>query len=70
MANEHIPADERAGQRIARKVLREMLNSHDHREDIKQVAERHATTYRQGLYARKHINIYCRQLAAALRKMP
>jgi len=61
--------DEQAGKRIARNVLREMLASSDHREDIKQVAERHVTSYRQGLYARKHINIYCRQLAAALRKM-
>jgi len=28
------------------------------------------TNYSQGLYARKHVNIYCRQLVAALRKMP
>jgi hypothetical protein len=62
--------DEQIGKRIARKVLREMLASSEHREDIKQVAARHVSSYREGLYARKHINIYCRLLAAALSKLP
>jgi hypothetical protein len=63
-------ADEKVGQRIARKVIREMLGSPDHRDRIKEIAEGYVTNYNQGLYARKHVNIYCRQLVAALRKMP
>jgi len=61
--------EELAGQRIAKKVIREMLSSVDHRRDIKDVAERHVTSYMQALYVGKHVNVYCRQLAAALRKM-
>lgn len=60
---------EQTGQRIAKKVMREMLMSYDHREDIKQVADRYVTSVTESLYSKKHINIYCRQLAAALRKM-
>lgn len=63
------PSDEKAGQRIARKVMREMLSAADHRQDIDALAERHVESYRQMLYARKHVRIYCRQLLGALRKM-
>lgn len=70
MADRTLSSDENAGRRIARKVIREMLSSADHRDRIKEVAEGYVISYGQGLYARKHINIYCRQLVAALRKMP
>lgn len=62
--------DELEGQRIARKVMREMLSSTDHRRDIDAIAERYVEGYAQMLYARKHIRIYCRQLTGALRKLP
>lgn len=62
--------DEHDGQRIARKVMREMLSSTAHRQDIDAVAERHVESNAQMLYARKHIRIYCRQLVGALRKLP
>lgn len=61
--------DEQIGQRIAKRVLRELLASADSREDIKEAGLREVASYRQGLYVRKHTNIYCRQLAAALRKL-
>lgn len=62
--------DELAGRRIARKVMREMLSSTDHRQDIDAVAARYVENYEQALYARKHVRIYCRQLVGALRKLP
>lgn len=62
--------DERDGQRIARKVMREILSSTAHRQDIDAVAERHVESTAQMRNARKHIRIYCRQLVGALRKMP
>lgn len=62
--------EELAGKRIARKVMREMLSSTDHRHDIVSVAEKHVENYQQYLYTRKHVNIYCRLLAGALRKLP
>lgn len=69
MVKHTMTKDEKRGQQIARKVLREMLNSNDHRKDIKQVAERYVESYKEGQYARKHVNLYCRQLVQALRKL-
>lgn len=62
--------DEQIGQRIAKRALRELLSNSDSRDDIKEAGLREVESYRQGLYVRKHTNIYCRQLAAALRKLP
>lgn len=61
--------DEQIGQRIAKRALRELLSNSDSRDDIKEAGLREVESYRQGLYVRKHVNIYCRQLAAALRKL-
>lgn len=68
--SELLSKDERVGQRIAKKVMREMLMNHNSREDIKQVADMYVSSVTEMLYAKKHINIYCRQLASALRKLP
>lgn len=62
--------DEQIGQRIAKRALRELLSNSDSRDDIKEVGLREVESYSQGLYVRKHVNIYCLQLAAALRKLP
>ena len=62
--------DELRGKQIAKKVMREMLGSTDHRADIKQVAERYVGSYREALYANKHINVYCRLLKTALKDLP
>lgn len=61
--------DEQIGQRIAKRVLREFLSNSDSRDDIKEAGLREVESYRQALYVRKHVNIYCRQLATALRKL-
>lgn len=61
--------EEQTGQRIAKKVMREMLMKNNSREDIKTVTDMHVSSVTESIYAKKHINIYCRQLAAALRKM-
>jgi hypothetical protein len=61
--------DEQIGRRIAKHVMRELLSNADSREDLKEAGLREVENYRQGLYVRKHVNVYCRQLAAALRKL-
>jgi hypothetical protein len=58
--------DEQIGKRIAKRVMREFLSNSDRRDDIKEHGLHEVENYRQGLYVRKHVNIYCRQLAAAL----
>lgn len=63
-------SDQRIGKRIAKKVMREMLNSADHRQDIHAVAERYVLNSAQARAARKYINTYCRQLVAALKVIP
>jgi hypothetical protein len=64
-----VTKDEQIGKRIAKKVLRELLSGDDTREDMKYEGLRDVENHRQGLYVRKHVNVYCRQLAAALRKL-
>ena len=62
--------DEQIARRIAKRVMRELLSNADSREDMKEAGLREVENYRQGLHVRKHVNAYCRQLAAALRKLP
>lgn len=61
--------DEQIGQRIAKRVLRDLLANSDSRDDMKEIGLGEVESYRQGLYVRKHVNIYCRQLGSALRKL-
>jgi hypothetical protein len=65
-----VTKDEQIGQRIAKRTLRDFLSDANNREDLKDVGMREVASYRQGLYVRKHVNVYCRQLTAALRKLP
>lgn len=61
--------DEQIGRRIAKRIMREFLSNADSRETMKDEGLREVENHRQGLYVRKHINVYCGQLAAALRKL-
>lgn len=62
--------DERAGGMIARKVIREMLSSTEHRQDIDAVAERYVENAAQARSARKYVRVYCRHLLVAMRMLP
>lgn len=62
--------DERRGRQIAKKVIREMLSSVDHRRQIDEVAERYVTSAVQARYARKHARIWCRYLALKMKSYP
>lgn len=62
--------DERAGLRIARKVMRTVLMNVNSRQDMDTIAESYVENTKQMRSARYHIRSYCRCLAGYLKRLP